>query len=495
MEIKKQFKEDFENANKVDLDFDLDQLEDNTRMTLFKNKSTRGWMLRGCSILAVCLLLVGFCFQVGLLKIKVSAKFYKNKYSVSEIYIAESNSFKKLNNVSYPSDEYPTKSEISEEEVAAYNNFSSSTYQSILETSNNANMSYSIAGLYSLMNEMSCGTTKEDLKDRFDNLLGLDKNGRSSFYEKLIKANSFGKENSTIQVKNAAFLDNKYEYSTEFVNDLTKLYCEAYQLDFDLDRKKIFEWIDQALKTSNYIDNRSLEIDKETMLFLFSTFYFKNDWYIKYRSDKNIKDNFYLNGNDKVQTTFMKHSYLIDCYYDYGNYLSVTDYYTDKVASVTYLVPKKVDDNIYELTKGKNIFVDEEENKVVNSNPKESIMVKLTTPKFSFKTDIDLKSSLVNLGFEDAFDRNINSFDKVIKENPAGKYNVYLQNIKQRNEIEFNENGTIVRSLATASFGAGSAGVTEMNTVEVKLNQPFIYIIKDINGSPIFVGHVDNPKA
>ena len=345
------------------------------------------------------------------------------------------------------------------------------------------------------MNEMSYGTSKEDLKDRFDNLLGLDKNGRTSFYEKLIKANSFGKENSTIQVKNAAFLDNKYEYSAEFVNDLTKLYCEAYQLDFDLDRKKIFEWVDQALKTSNYIDDRFLEIDKETMLFLFSTFYFKNDWYIKYRSDKNIKDNFYLKNNEKVQTTFMKHSYLTDCYYDYGNYLSVTDYYTDKVASVTYLVPKKVEDNIYELTKGKNIFVDEEKSKVVNSNPKESIMVKLTTPKFSFKNDIDLKSSLGNLGFEDVFNRNINSFDKVIKENPTEKYNVYLQNIKQRNEIDFNENGTVVRSLTTASFGAGSAGSMEMNTVEVKLNQPFIYIIKDINGSPIFVGHVDNPKA
>ena len=67
MKIKKQFKEDFENANKVDLDFDLDQLEDNTRMTLFKNKSTRNWIFKGCSIFAVCLLLVGFCFQFGLL--------------------------------------------------------------------------------------------------------------------------------------------------------------------------------------------------------------------------------------------------------------------------------------------------------------------------------------------------------------------------------------------------------------------------------------------
>ena len=33
------------------------------------------------------------------------------------------------------------------------------------------------------------------------------------------------------------------------------------------------------------------------------------------------------------------------------------------------------------------------------------------------------------------------------------------------------------------------------NTLDVNLNQPFIYIIRDINDTPIFVGHVDNPKA
>ena len=33
----------------------------------------------------------------------------------------------------------------------------------------------------------------------------------------------------------------------------------------------------------------------------------------------------------------------------------------------------------------------------------------------------------------------------------------------------------------------------ENDTLDVKLNQPFIYIIRDINGTPIFVGHVDNP--
>lgn len=45
-----------------------------------------------------------------------------------------------------------------------------------------------------------------------------------------------------------------------------------------------------------------------------------------------------------------------------------------------------------------------------------------------------------------------------------------------------------------AIIGATSAApITELNTLEVKLNQPFIYIIKDINDLPIFVGHIDNP--
>jgi hypothetical protein len=45
-----------------------------------------------------------------------------------------------------------------------------------------------------------------------------------------------------------------------------------------------------------------------------------------------------------------------------------------------------------------------------------------------------------------------------------------------------------------ASFGNGGAAAPMNNdTLDVKLNQPVIYIIRDINGTPIFVAHVDNP--
>ena len=45
-----------------------------------------------------------------------------------------------------------------------------------------------------------------------------------------------------------------------------------------------------------------------------------------------------------------------------------------------------------------------------------------------------------------------------------------------------------------ASFAKeGTAFISE--TLDVKLNQPFIYIIRDVNNTPVFIGHVDNPKG
>ena len=71
-----------------------------------------------------------------------------------------------------------------------------------------------------------------------------------------------------------------------------------------------------------------------------------------------------------------------------------------------------------------------------------------------------------------------------------------MQKIKQRNEVDFSEDGTVVKSLSMAELGIKplSSSTIRINEVlDIKLNQPFIYIIRDINKNPIFVGHVDNP--
>lgn len=157
-----------------------------------------------------------------------------------------------------------------------------------------------------------------------------------------MKANSFASDESTIQLKNSAFFNNEFNYNQEFVNSLTKLYCEAYQIDFETEANKMVEWVNQAVNSNGFIDDKFLEINDETQLYLFSTLYFKNAWASKYLSENNIKDDFYLTSDKTVKATYMNHSYLSQSYYDYGSYISVKDYYFSSRASVTYLVPKKL---------------------------------------------------------------------------------------------------------------------------------------------------------
>ena len=310
-----------------------------------------------------------------------------------------------------------------------------------------------------------------------------------------MQANSFIQEESTIQLKNGAFFNNKYNYNQEYINTLSKLYCEAYQLNFASDTDKIVEWVNQAVKSNGFIDKDFLEINEITEIFFFSTLYFKNKWNSVYISKNNIEDDFYLADGNKVKTTYMQHYYLSSEYYDYGSYISIKDYYIDKNASITYLVPKKVEDNIFTLTKDKNIFEEKKEN-IVKKEDNNDILIHLTTPKFVSKVDVDFKECLSNLGFSEIFNHEVDSFKNAFNDPKiTNDDKTYIQNLKQRNEVDFNEDGSTIKSITMASMRAGSAAPVNKDSLDVNLNQPFIYIIRDINDTPIFVGHIDNPSS
>ena len=71
-------------------------------------------------------------------------------------------------------------------------------------------------------------------------------------------------------------------------------------------------------------------------------------------------------------------------------------------------------------------------------------------------------------------------------------YNYYVNNIFQKNKIELNEDGTIIKSVAIESGGYYISNAPPIK-LEIKLNQPFIYIIKDKNKLPIYIGYINEP--
>lgn len=491
--LKEQFKKDFEQANNVELSFDVTQLESNQPHIRHRMRPLHKGLIFASGGLVLALVIAAIPFTITMFAPKSeSVKLARRKYNVNEIEIAKSNTFNKLNDVTYPNLNRPLLSDISEEENSAYSNFANLTYHSLVDTSKEDNMSYCVVGLYSVLNELTASASRDDLKDRFNNLLGLNETSRVAFYEKIMKANSFVDENATTQIKNAAFFRNGLDYSPSYVDYLTSVYCEAYQLDFNTNANKMVEWVNKAVNDDHFIDKEFLGLRPDTVLYLFSTLYFKSAWGNKYLSSDNINDDFFLNDGNKVTTKYMKHSYNTESYYDYDSYIYFKDYYCD-MGSVTYIIPKKTEDNIFTLTKDINIFEEKEDNKVL---PKEHhITVNLQTPKFTNKANIDFALCLNNLGFGDIYDDHYDSFHGAFNQETTAEYNFYLQTLKQRNQVEFNEDGTIVKSVTMAAAGGKGGSWKEVDTLDVKLNQPFIYIIRDANNTPIFVGHIDNPQA
>ena len=418
-----------------------------------KNKNTKLLTLISSLLFVVACIPLSSC---TLFRKEESVKEYKRNYRFNEIRVAEQNTFRKLNSITYPSGTNAVKSELNDNEVEAYSNFSNSTYHAIVNTSKSDNMSYATVGLYSLLNEMYGAASRDELKTQLNTLLGLNESNREAFYEKVMKANSFASEESTTQLKNAAFFNNSYQYNPEFVDFLTNLYCEAYQLSFSNDADKMIEWVNQAVNSKGFIDKAFLELTEDSELYLFTTLYFKNMWQNKYLSENNVEDDFHLSNGSSVKTTFMKHSYMVEGFYDYGSYISVRDYYGGGNATITYLIPKSVDDNIFDLTKDVNIFTEDEEKLVKDTSEFPNwYTVNLQTPKFTLKTDLNFKSSLTSLGFGDIFDQNVDSFKNAFRDDRLDGYTIYVSVMKQRNEVEFNEDGSIVKSVSMAGMSKG----------------------------------------
>ena len=91
------------------------------------------------------------------------------------------------------------------------------------------------------------------------------------------------------------------------------------------------------------------------------------------------------------------------------------------------------------------------------------------------------------------FQFNVHAFDAVF-ENIADPFTtIYLRKLKQKSIVDLNKKGTIIQNYVAAVGGVGATAPIEGDTLEVRLDHPFAYIIKDLNGMPLFAGIVDNP--
>jgi len=275
------------------------------------------------------------------------------------------------------------------------------------------------------------------------------------------------------------------------VQELTDCFVEAFSINFKSDKGvgELLSWVDNKMGERNFLKKEDLALQNDTIAYLFSTVFFDNMWSSSFVLSVTTDDTFY-GKNENTTVPFMRHSYRGKVF-DYGDYVACYDYYKSGLR-IKYLVPKEETDDIYELTKNAEIlpYIPE------NSESGSSYVINLSVPRFSSEYALDMTETLKNMGLSCLFDMNGHSFNYMFSDLPTPFY-TYLSSVKQKNKISFSEDGTIIKTTTYAKVGGKtSAGPhrdegVSIETYDIKLDQPFIYVVYDKNDLPLYVGHVD----
>ena len=424
---------------------------------------------------------IGYGIISNLLTYKYSFRETHRNYNNYDVQLAESNSFSKLNSIVYPSTSFD-KHAVENDFYLDMNDFANTIYSNIDDKEDN--FMFSPFTLYSQLTFLDEGSSDPLVNQAMEGLLGNNKEYRQKEYLKAYQNNYYIAEDNTLQMYHSFFLNYLYEVNPTYLDTLTQYYVEAYRANFynQDDVNKILEWVDRHLDTNGFLSPEDLEINEFSMAILMSTMYFKNKWEINFDESDTYRDIFYA--SEEYQTDYMNHL-LYGYYYDYGDYVTLYDFY-ETGAKIKYIVPKNIEDDIFELTQGINLFYDDE-TKISNQQ-----YIDLHVPKFDVTYKYKFNDVLTKLGLGMLFDIYYDSFNEMfVDEND--NLSVSVRKIETKSNIALEESGTTIRNITFSLPLAGAAGGQGGDTYIIKLNQPFIYIIYDNNNLPLFVGEMHNP--
>ncbi|KAJ3654869.1 hypothetical protein Zmor_014024 [Zophobas morio] len=251
--------------------------------------------------------------------------------------------------------------------------------------------------------------------------------------------------NVSLLMANKIYLMEGYKLSPEFSDAVIKNFLSEVQLlNFsasEIAAATINAWVEE--KTKEKIKNLVIgeDLDELTRLVLINAIYFKGNWKHKFNKKNTKTEPFYLNDIDSVNVQMMH----IEREFHYKSVKELEAQiielpYTNNNLSMVIILPFKRD-GIAELEKklaGVNLT------EVTNGMYTEEVTVPL--PRFKIEQTIDLKDSLIKLGFREIFSPAANFNGMITSKEP-----LCVSKVIQKVFIEVNEEGTEAAA-ATGKF-------------------------------------------
>jgi serpin B len=286
-----------------------------------------------------------------------------------------------------------------------------------------------------------------------------------------------------LNIVNDIWGQKDYEFLPAFLNVLAENYGAGLRLlDFinetEQSRVAINKWVSD--QTEGRIENLIPPgaINELTRLVLTNAIYFNAAWEYPFNDKVTANGPFYLLDGGQVTVPMMRQTESFG-YAEGEGYQAVELPYDGDELSMVILLPASGNFEAFEA----ELQAQQVNDIIKGLQPTE---VTLTMPKFEFDSEFSLKDTLADMGMPDAFSPEDADFSGM-----TGNRELFISDVVHKAFVAVDEAGT--EAAAATAVIVGTTSVPE-SPVEVTIDHPFIFLIRDIEtGAILFVGRVLNP--
>jgi serpin B len=374
--------------------------------------------------------------------------------------------------------------------VEGNSSFAFDLYQELKSEEGNLFYSpYSISLALAMTYAGARGETETQMADALDFILSQDKL-HPAFNALSLELDSRGEgaqgkdgEGFRLNIVNAIWGQKDYNFLADFLDVLAVNYGAGLRvLDFmgapEESRVTINDWV--ADQTEGRIEDLIPPglINSLTRLVLTNAIYFNAAWLNPFDEDITRDGDFYLLDGSPVTVPMMSQQEHLG-YAEGDGYVAVELPYDGEELSMVILLPDSGQFESFE-----NSLSAEQVAAIIESLDYREVA--LTMPKFEFDSEFSLSAALSALGMPVAFTTGAD-FSGM-----TGNHELYIADVVHKAFVSVDEAGT--------EAAAATAVVMELtampDVVEVSLDRPFIFLIRDIEtGTILFVGRTLNPSA
>ena len=342
------------------------------------------------------------------------------------------------------------------------------------------NTVYSPISLYAalgMLTELTDGETKQQVMD----LLGAADSAalRKTVHDLWISVYT-DDSRSVCRLANGAFLRECAEVKQAAMDTLAdSYYASTYRVPMGTEEadKAIAGWLNQNTGGLLSEEANSIQTEVDNLLRLYNTIYYKSSWRDAFQSGDTKQGTFTAADGAKQTTDFMHIT-------DDGSYRRGDGYTASyrrlRFGTMTFVLP---DEGVTpeSLLQREGFLTD------LNGEYSAADVV-WSVPKFDVKSSTDLGGILQSLGITDAFDSDRADFTPLTDSGAA------VSSVMQAARVKIDEDG--VEAAAYTEIVVDETAMMEPPpVVEMTLDRPFLFVISDNNGTPLFVGTVQTMEG